>query len=182
MQERIQQRMEDYLSGKLEAGADPAFDRLLAESPHDRAVLDSFLEQSLLLRETLKAPADVAPRYGFADRVVARIKAEERERAASFWSIFIEPFTQRLVIASATLLVLLSVGLMSLDDTQEDLLTTTSPSSAVETVDLDEVSPYRGLPASVLVDDHPEVSLQFAEPDPAENQGRVLAALTLLTY
>lgn len=156
MQERIKERLEDHLSGRLPRGADPAFDSLLENDPASREILDQFTAQARLVRNAFRVPAELAPAPGFYARVIARVEAEQAR--PSFWSIFTEPFGRRLIYASAALLVLMGVAMFS-----------TGPSPEAEMAEA---------PARILVDRHPEVHLVGNNTD--EDRGRVLTTLTVL--
>ncbi len=152
MEERIRERAEDYLDGRLSGAVDPIVDRLLENHPADRSLLDQFAEQALLIRKTLRGP-EMSPPPGFYSRVLARIQAEDSQ--ATFWSIFTGTFGQRLVYASAALLVLMGVAMWTTDGElprQE----------------------FAEAPVRMLIDDRPEVHLvgeQF------EDRGRVFVSL-----
>lgn len=153
MQDKIKQRVEDYVSGRLLNGSDSAFESLLAENPSDRKTLDAFAEHAQMIREALRVPAELAPAPGFYARVMARVDAENSQ--SSFWSIFTDPFGQKLVYASAVLLLLMGVAIFS-----------TEP---VRTPEVAET------PAQMLVDHHPDVHLVG---DQSEDRGRVFVTLT----
>lgn len=156
MQERIREKLEDYLSGRLQEGADPGFEEFLRQNPQDRAMLEEFSLHGQMIREAYAPPAELAPGPGFYARVCARIEAENAK--PSFWSIFLEPFGSRLVYASAALLLLLGVAFYSASPES------TGPVTADASVE-------------ILVDKHPEVHLVG---NTEQDRGRVLETLTVL--
>ncbi len=113
MNRRIEENLEAYLSGGLDAASAADFRRTLEESGVETGQLIAGMEkQSRLIRAALR-PADATePGAGFYARVLERIEAQ---RAASpFWAAFLEPlFFKRLVMASATLILLLGVALFT---------------------------------------------------------------------
>lgn len=156
MQERIRERLEDYLGGHPSKGVDPSFEEFLRENPQDRAMIEEFRLQGEMIREAYAVPAELAPAPGFYARVCARIEAENTK--PSFWSVFLEPFGSRLVYASAALLLLLGVAFYSASPES------TGPVTADASVE-------------ILVDKHPEVHLVG---NTEQDRGRVLDALTVL--
>lgn len=158
MQEQIKQQVEDYLSGRLPKGGNSAFDAMLETNPSDRRMLEEFAGQAQMIRDALRVPAELAPAPGFYARVMARVEAENAQ--PSFWSIFTDPFGQRLVYASAALLLLMGVA----------IFTTEQPGAMPE---------FAETPAQMLVDHHPEVHLVG---DQSEDRGRVFVTLTSGEY
>jgi anti-sigma factor RsiW len=154
MDERIRQRLEDYLSGSLPPGTDPVFDRAVESRPEAKRQLQLLTEQSESIRRTLRAPEGVGPGPGFYARVMARVEEESR---SSMWSTFTGVFGQRLVFATSMLLVLLGVALMGTD-----------AESAPEIAEA---------PAQLLVDPDPDAHLVGI---PDEDRGRVF--VTLASY
>lgn len=154
MEERIRQRLEDYLSGSLTPGMDPAFDRALAVRPEEQLELNQFAEQSRLLHDTLCVSDAVGPSPGFYARVMMRVEEESR---SSFWSPFSSIFGQRLVLASAMLLILVGVALVGTDSAPAE--------TAAEVAEA---------PAQLLVDPNPDVHLVGNQD---EDRGRVFATL-----
>jgi anti-sigma-K factor RskA len=157
MEERIRQRAEEYLSGRLSGSVDPEIERLLASNNQDRVLLDQFAEQAAMIRNAFRVSAELAPSPGFYSRVMARVQAEESQ--TTFWSIFTGSFGQKLVYASAALLVLMSVAMFTTEDS--------SPTQDIA-----------GAPAQILVDDHPDVHLVGEQ---SEDRGRVFVTLATST-
>ncbi len=157
MEHRIQQRLEEYLEGRLTLGQDPEFDRLLRDHPQDLQTLELFQAQSCLFREALRVP-ELAPAPGFYARVMSRI--EEQSAQPTFWSVFAGSFGRRLVYVSAALLLVIGAAAIGAGD---DDFTDVASAPAVET------------PAGMLVDDHPDVHLVG---ETVEDRGRVFVTLT----
>lgn len=153
MQENIRKQVEDYLSGRLPTG-DSAFESLLEQNPSDRKKLDDFSHQAAQIRSALRVPAELAPAPGFYARVMERVEIENK-RQLSFWSIFTDPFGQRLVYASAVLIVLMGFTLFTSDHSENPTLAEA--------------------PVQILVDQYPEVHLVG---DQSEDRGRVFMTLT----
>jgi anti-sigma factor RsiW len=151
MDERIRQRLEDYLSGDLPAGADPSFDRALAAQPEAKKALQLFREHSEAIRQTLRAPEGVAPAPGFYARVMACV---EEESGACVWSMFTGVFGQRLILAASMLVLLLGVALIGTDS--------------------DAAPDVAEAPVQLLVDPAPDEHLVGIED---EDRGRVFATL-----
>ncbi|MDX2180089.1 MAG: hypothetical protein SFV18_10905 [Bryobacteraceae bacterium] len=154
MNARIQNDLEDYLSGKLTPAGRAAFEEALG-GPAEREMIAEMAEHSRTIRSAFSLPAELAPAPGLYARVMARI---ENESQSSFWSIFLQPFGARLLYASAALLLLMSVAVFS-----------TGSSGEVEMA--------QDAPAEILVDDHPEVHLVGEE---VEDRGRVFVTLTAM--
>src|SRR3982751_1923833 len=108
MHEPVRAHLEEYLSRRESV---PAEVRSHVEAcPECREELDDFVAQSALFRG-LAVRGEVEPRPGFYARVMDRIEAG---RAASLWTILLEPrFGFRLSVASAVLVVLMGVFLFS---------------------------------------------------------------------
>ncbi len=114
MNRRIEDNLEAFLSGKLNADGAAEFRQDVAASNGETQQLIAGMEkQSRLIRAALRpADSDVELGAGFYARVMERIEAQ---RAASpFWAAFLEPlFFKRLVMASATLMLLLGLTLFT---------------------------------------------------------------------
>lgn len=114
MSQRIEDNLEGFLSGKLDAASLVEFEKAVAGSDAEtRFMVERMTRQSRLIQSALRAPDSAAdPGAGFYARVMDRIEAQ---RAVSpFWSAFLDPsFFRRLVMASATLLVLLGLTLFT---------------------------------------------------------------------
>ncbi|MCC6539922.1 MAG: hypothetical protein IT162_20405 [Bryobacterales bacterium] len=114
MNRRIEENLEAYLDGSLPAQAAEEFRAALDESGADtRHLVDVMRKHSAFMRSGLRSPeAEAEPAPGFYARVMDRIEAQ---RAASpFWSALLEPlFFRRLVVASATAILLLGFTLFS---------------------------------------------------------------------
>lgn len=118
MNRQIEDNLEAYLSGSLSAAGLTDFERALEGSDAAlRQTIARMEKQSRLMRSALRPPEQMDPGAGFYARVMDRIEAQ---RASSpFWAGLIEPlFFKRLVVASATLMLLLGLTLFtgSVDD------------------------------------------------------------------
>jgi anti-sigma factor RsiW len=154
MQDQIMSRLEDYLSGRLPAGADAGFEAALSVDGSARADVLAMAEQAGWIREALRVEGDVAPAPGFYARVMNRIEAEPQP---GLLSIFLEPFGRRLVYAAGALMVVLAVAMYSSESAAGPELAG-NPSSA-----------------GILVDAEPGVHLVG---ETNEDRGRVLVTLT----
>jgi anti-sigma factor RsiW len=113
MNRQIEDNLEAYLSGSLDAAGMADFRRALENSGVEARQLVARMEkQSLLMRSALRPPESVDPGAGFYARVMDRIEAQ---RASSpFWAGLLEPlFFRRIVVASATLMMLLGLSLFT---------------------------------------------------------------------
>ena len=114
MNRRIEENLEAYLSGSLDAAGAAEFRQAVESSDAGTKQLIARMEtQSRFIRSALRAGDDAGePGAGFYARVMERIEAQ---RAASpFWAAFLEPlFFKRLVMASATLMLLLGITLFT---------------------------------------------------------------------
>ncbi|MBM3738598.1 MAG: hypothetical protein FJW39_22700 [Acidobacteria bacterium] len=111
MDRRIEDNLERYLHGSLDPRARTEFDGVLAMDDETRRLVEQFEQHAKLIRSALRPEAETDPAPGFYARVMDRIEAQ---RGNSFWSLFLEPvFFRRLAVASAALLVLLGVLLVS---------------------------------------------------------------------
>ena len=115
MNRRMEDNLEAFLSGSLDAAGEAEFRRDLAESgPETRQLIARIEKQSRMIRATLRPPAmeNLEPGVGFYARVMDKIEA--RRAASPFWAAFLEPlFFKRLVMASATLMLLLGFTLFT---------------------------------------------------------------------
>jgi len=154
MNARIQNDLEDYLSGNLTPAERAAFEEALG-GPVEREMVAQMAEQSRTIRSAFSLPAELAPAPGLYARVMTRV---ENESQSGFWSIFLQPFGARLLYASAALLLLMAVAVFS-------------------TGSGDEVEIAREAPAEILVDERPDVHLVGEE---VEDRGRVFVTLTAM--
>lgn len=113
MNRHIENNLEAYLSGSLDAAGQAEFRRAVDSAGADAAELVAGMEkQSLLIRSTLRPEEMLDPAAGFYARVMDRIEAQRS--ASPFWSALLEPlFFKRLVVASSTLLLLLGFTLFT---------------------------------------------------------------------
>lgn len=122
----VDENLEEYLSGTLPASRAGELEAHLAICLPCREEVAALREQSLLLQ--MLRPVEVEPRPGFYARVMDQIEAQ---RAASFWNFFLEPsLGRRLMVASATLVLLLGTFLVA---TMEDMEDAESPVVAADT-------------------------------------------------
>ena len=113
MHEPVVDRLEDYLQGK----ACPEVDRHLSECKSCREMVDQMRQQAMLL-QALRPPV-VEPSPGFYGRVMGRIESQARP---SVWNLFGESlFAQRLTYASLTLLVLLGMFLVTIEQSYQEI-------------------------------------------------------------
>ena len=113
MNRRIEDNLEAYLGGSLDAAGLADFRGAMAEADGEtRQLIAGMEKQSRLIGSALRPSGEFDPGAGFYARVMDRIEAQ---RAASpFWAAFLEPlFFKRLVMASATLMLLLAITLFT---------------------------------------------------------------------
>lgn len=107
MHEPVVDGLEEYLAGSAGGERLAAIERHLAVCQSCRQTIQAMHAHGQLLRE-LRGPEAAGPAAGFYLRVRRRIDAQ---RAASIWSIFLQPaFSLRLSFASAALLVIFGVA------------------------------------------------------------------------
>ncbi|MFZ5928053.1 MAG: hypothetical protein ACOYX1_11455 [Acidobacteriota bacterium] len=105
MHEPVVDGLEEYLAGSACGARLAAIEQHLASCQSCRFAVEQMRAHQQLLLE-LRSPSDVGPAPGFYARVRQRIDAR---RAASIWSIFLQPaFSRRLSYATLALLVVLS--------------------------------------------------------------------------
>lgn len=101
----VQDRLEDYLSGKGNPVRRKEVREHLSICGECRQVVDAMELQARWI-QALRPPVEVTPNPGFYARVMERI---ESQTPMSFWSFFLDPLIgRRLVFASLTLMALLS--------------------------------------------------------------------------
>lgn len=150
----IRERLEDYLRGDSTKGLPSELEAHLAMCDTCREELNTFQEQSLLLR-SLRPPGEFGPAPGFYARVMERVEAQQK---GSFWGVFLEPaFARRMVFGSAAALLVLGSFLFLAE--------------RVDSV------PYAAAPETLMaVEDHPPGLGQ----DPQRDRETIL--VTLATY
>lgn len=110
MHEPVVDGLEEYLAGSATEQRLAIIEQHLAACAECRRELAAMRSQQALLRE-LRLPEPASPAPGFCARVMARIEAR---RAASIWSVFLEPaFGRRLGYAALALLVVLSAAVLN---------------------------------------------------------------------
>jgi hypothetical protein len=114
----IENELESFLAGR-QVSAD--FHKHLEGCPGCRDEVSLFRHQASLLR-SLRVSEDeiwqeeIAPAPGFYARVMEQIEAVEEQASPSIWTIFLQPFGQRLAFASLALFVVLSGVLLTVDN------------------------------------------------------------------
>jgi anti-sigma factor RsiW len=107
MHEPVVEGLEEYLAGTARGERLAAMERHLAGCPACRAEVEAMRAHQEVLR-ALRSPEPLGPAAGFYARVRERIEAR---RAASIWSLFLQPaFSRRLSFASLVLPVVLGVA------------------------------------------------------------------------
>lgn len=110
MDRRIEENLEAYLHGSLDTQGRAEMDQALRQNEESQRMVELFEKHAQMMR-SLRGPSDLDPAPGFYARVMERI---ESQRPISFWNLFLEPrFFQRLAFASAALLVLMGVLLVT---------------------------------------------------------------------
>jgi hypothetical protein len=146
MDREIQANLEDHLhalgcrkgAGGVAGARAASFREKLSRCDEEtRRKVRQFEDTAEMIRQ-LRCPADAAPEPGFYARVMESIAAR---RDSSVWSVFLDPqFSQRLMLASAALLLLLGLTLFS-TPAHEDAIIASAPDEAPEFVMADEEPP-----------------------------------------
>lgn len=112
MHHLIQDGLEEYLSGTLDAGNRARFDAHLKECASCRELIEGMNELSGLFRSLRDpAPETATPAPGFYARVSARI---DQEQDVSLWSLLFQPmFARRVALASLLFLALVGGFVLS---------------------------------------------------------------------
>ena len=164
MNRQIENNLEAYLSGSLDAAGLADFRRAVQDSDADtKLVIAGMEKQSRFIRSALRPEETVEPGPGFYARVMDRIEAQ---RAASpFWAAFLEPlFFKRLVMASATLMMLLALTLFT--GSQDDMA----------------IAAGTDQPPHVIMATDPEPMLTVTTVTDGASQGRDVVLGDLTTY
>jgi len=132
MHQPIRDSLEEYLKGSTRQVPQVFHAHLVAceECANELRLLET---QANMLR-LLRSDAEVGPRAGFYARVMERVEEQDR---GSIWSVFLQPsFGRRLVIASATLVVLLGTYLVTTEGGDQNVAAV-PPAIATDSVKLD---------------------------------------------
>jgi len=125
MHELIRNDLEDYLGGRLGGGREVEFRRHLAGCGACREQVAQLEAQSVLLRSLRPCQEELAPGAGFYARVVERIEAQ---RAASLWSVFLQPiFARGLLYASLALFLIVGSSVLWSSENHEVLSNDANP-------------------------------------------------------
>ena len=104
MHQPIKDRLEEYLSGRMDTGSERDIERHLAMCEPCRSAVTAMRGQSEMF-QTLQAGEEADPAPGFYARVLDRI---ENQRIPSIWELFLEPvFCRRLSYAAAAVVLIL---------------------------------------------------------------------------
>ena len=109
MHEPIVNHVEDYLTRSDSTSLPAEFSAHLVSCAECRRELAAMETHARVVR-VLKPQAALDPSPGFYARLIERIEAQ---RPVSMWSIFLQPFGQRLAFASLALALLMGVYLIS---------------------------------------------------------------------
>ncbi len=112
----LQERLEDYLAGRLNEQDLAEFERrLAADSTADEEITAFRATADLFAELKVDTSEDMEPAPGFYYRVMEQVEAEQAE---SVWSLFLQPFVMRR-FAFAALMWLLMLGSVAVlhDDT-----------------------------------------------------------------
>jgi anti-sigma factor RsiW len=125
MHELIRNDLEDYLGGRLRPEREAGFRQHLAGCGACRQQVAEFEAQSVAWRR-LRAPQEgLAPEPGFYGRVMERIEAQ---RAASLWSVFLQPvFARGLLYASLALFLAVGSSVLWTSENHEVLSNDANP-------------------------------------------------------
>jgi anti-sigma factor RsiW len=114
----LQERLEDYLAGRLNEQDLAEFERrLAADSAADEEITAFRATADLFAEFKVDTSEDLEPAPGFYYRVMEQVEAEQGE---SVWSLFLQPVVMRR-FAFAALMWLLMLGSVAVlhDDTTE---------------------------------------------------------------
>ena len=117
----IENELERFLAGRP---VSQTFRDHLSGCGGCREEMGFFEHQARLIRSLQVTPQEaeieaVAPAGGFYARVMERISEMEGESPASIWTIFLQPFGQRLAFASLAVFMALSGVLLTVDPPSE---------------------------------------------------------------
>jgi hypothetical protein len=143
MDRHIKDNLEEYMRGAMEPGTRAEFEnRLNASDGETRETVAQFQHQSELIRDAFRAPADISPAPGFYGRVMDRIHLQ---RPLSIWAAFIEPmFFRRIALASAALLILLSLTMFTTTPENGDEMLASNPALVMDAMADQEPAPVMG--------------------------------------
>ncbi|MBZ2176732.1 MAG: anti-sigma factor family protein [Acidobacteriota bacterium] len=121
MHRSVEDHIEDFLEGRLDGPVREAFASHVGVCRQCHDLVSQMMAHAGALR-LLRAPAELEPAPGFYGRVMRRIEAEERP---SVWGLLLDPvFGRNLVYASAALVILMGVFLLSTEPVQHELAST----------------------------------------------------------
>lgn len=117
----IENELEDFLAGRV---VSVAFRDHLGSCSSCRSEVKLFEAQARMIRSLRVSTVEVeeesvAPVGGFYARVMQRIETIEAEATPSIWTIFLQPFGQRLAFASLALFAVLSGVLLTVEPPAE---------------------------------------------------------------
>jgi anti-sigma factor RsiW len=125
MHEPIRNDLEDYLSGRLTPGRLAEFRKHTAACGPCREQVAGFEAQSAVFRSLRSSQEELAPEPGFYARVLDRIEAQ---RAASLWSVFLQPiFARRVLYASLALFLVVGSSVLWTSENHEVLSNDANP-------------------------------------------------------
>jgi len=125
----IENELEEFLAGRV---VSVAFRDHLGSCASCRNEVKLFEHQARIIRalrvSAVEAEVEsVAPVGGFYARVMQRIETIEAETTPSIWTIFLQPFGQRLAFASLALFVVLSGVLVTVETPAETAAAAPAP-------------------------------------------------------
>ncbi len=144
MHQPIRDNLEEYLKGSTRR-IPQEFHAHVQECEDCASELRLIETQAKMLR-SLQVDGDVEPRAGFYARVMDRIELEGR---SSIWSVLLQPnFGRRLAMASAVLVVLLGTYLVTTENGEPEVVSTsdvalTSTPSSPKAADQDSLQQQR---------------------------------------
>ena len=125
----IENELEDFLAGRV---VSVAFRDHLGACRSCRDEVNVFSHQAQMLRALRLSAVEaeresVSPVGGFYARVMQRIETLEGEATPSIWTIFLQPFGQRLAFASLALFAVLSGVLLTVEAPAETAVAMAEP-------------------------------------------------------
>lgn len=125
----VENELEDFLAGRV---VSVSFRDHLGSCSSCRNEIQLFEHQSRLIRALRVSPVEaeeenVAPAGGFYARVMNRIETMEAEATPSIWTIFLQPFGQRLAFASLAVFAVLSGVLLTVESPADTIAAAPAP-------------------------------------------------------
>jgi hypothetical protein len=168
----IENELEDFLAGRV---VSVTFRDHLGSCVSCRNEVNMFAHQAKLIRALRVSPVEaaeegnfageIAPVGGFYARVMQRIETMEAEATPSIWTIFLQPFGQRLAFASLALFVVLSGVLLTVEPEAETAVAAAPQAILAEETDVPSVMASHRITGNNTEADRAAVLTQLASFD-----------------